>query len=133
MKNKLLKILGIVMTISMLASFMVAGPTAVSAAGSTTTVNTWENLSLPTTNENTNVLLLTQAEDGTIYAAIKYWFFPGLFDVNGTGESGTAILDANTAGTEADVTFTATGEWQWDTGSDFGNGTYPIYLYSAGN
>ena len=128
MKNRISKILGVVMAIAMLASIMVVGPAAASAAGNPAVINSWENLTLPTTDENTDVILLTQAEDGTIYAAVKHWFFPGVFNIAVTGGSLTATLDANSPATSATVNINATGAWTWDAGEDLGYGTYNIYV-----
>jgi len=79
MKNKILKIMGIVMTIAMLASFMVVG-SPVSAAGGPTvpSINEWEGVVLPSTVPNSDVELIEQANDGTIFISVLQ-YFPGHF------------------------------------------------------
>ncbi|MDD4984395.1 MAG: hypothetical protein PHQ43_01200, partial [Dehalococcoidales bacterium] len=72
MKNKILKIMGVVMAVAMLASFMVAGM-PVSAVGgplsSNASVNNFVNVNLPSTVAGTDVLLLAQ-DGNTLYAAV---------------------------------------------------------------
>jgi len=73
MKNKIMKVLGIVMTIAMLASFMVVG-SPVSAAGGPTvpSINEWEGVVLPSTVPGSNVDLIEQAKDGTIFISVYF-------------------------------------------------------------
>ncbi len=73
MKTKIMKILGVVMTVAMLASFMVAGA-PVSAAGGPTTasINEWEGVVLPFTVEDCDVELIEQANDGTIFISVYF-------------------------------------------------------------
>ena len=71
MKNKIMKIMGIVMTVAMLASFMVAG-LPVSAAGNPASVNAWQGVTLPNTVPGTNVELIEQANDGTIFISVFF-------------------------------------------------------------
>jgi len=66
MKNKILKILGIVMTIAMLSSFMVAG-TAVSASPG---VNDWDGITLPTEDWYGSDVTLLDFDGTTIYGAV---------------------------------------------------------------
>jgi len=63
--------MGIVMTVAMLASFMVAG-LPVSAAGNPASVNTWEGVTHPNTVPGTNVELIEQANDGTIFISVFF-------------------------------------------------------------
>jgi len=71
MKTKIMKVLGVVMTIAMLASFMVAGA-PVSAAGGplTPSINEWEGVTLPSMIPGTDVDLIEQAKDGTIFISV---------------------------------------------------------------
>jgi len=71
MKNKLLKILGVVMTIAMLASFMVAGA-GVSASGNPASINNWSGVKLPSLAAGSDVQLIEQANDGTIFVSVWY-------------------------------------------------------------
>jgi hypothetical protein len=71
MKNRILKIMGIVMTVAMLASFMVIG-SPVSAAGNPASVNDWQGVRLPNTIPGTNVELIEQANDGTIFISVFF-------------------------------------------------------------
>ena len=64
-----MKVLGVVMTVAMLASFMVAGA-PVTAAGSATVINEWEKLSMPSLAPGTDVDLIEQANDGTIFISV---------------------------------------------------------------
>jgi hypothetical protein len=71
MKNKIMKVLGIVMTVAMLASFMVAGA-PVSAAGNPASINEWEGVTLPTMVPVSDVDLIEQANDGTIFISVFF-------------------------------------------------------------
>ncbi len=79
--------MGIVMTVAMLASFMVAG-SPVSAAGGPTvaSINEWEGVVLPSTIPNSDVDLIEQAKDGTIFISV-------FFD---TDPDGSGVLAADT-------------------------------------
>jgi hypothetical protein len=123
MKNKLLKILGIVMTISMLASFMVAGP-AVSAAGAAATINAWETLTLPTTVPNSDVILIEQAEDGTIFISVAY-FNPGTLTLAGGDDTYTI---SNIVGNKADIAIDADGTWAVNPDYIVKDGTYAVNI-----
>ena len=70
MKKRLLKIMGVVMTIAMLSSFMVAG-SPVAAAGNPASINEWEGVKLPNTVPGSDVDLIEQARDGTIFISVK--------------------------------------------------------------
>ncbi|MFA5628651.1 MAG: fibronectin type III domain-containing protein [Dehalococcoidales bacterium] len=72
MKNKIMKILGVVMTVAMLGSFMVAGA-PVSAAGSAPSVNDWSSVTMPNLMPDTDVELIEQAvDDGTIFISVYF-------------------------------------------------------------
>lgn len=71
MKNKIMKVLGVVMTVAMLASFMVAGA-PVSAAGNPASINEWEGVTLPTMVPSSDVDLIEQANDGTIFISVYF-------------------------------------------------------------
>jgi len=59
------------MTIAMLASFMVVGSPA-SAAGNPASVNDWQGVVLPNTIAGSNVELIEQANDGTIFISAYF-------------------------------------------------------------
>jgi hypothetical protein len=59
------------MTVAMLASFMVIG-SPVSAAGNPASVNDWQGVRLPNTIPGTNVELIEQANDGTIFISVFF-------------------------------------------------------------
>jgi len=72
MKSKITKILGVVLSLALLSSMaMIAVP--VSAAGSATVVNKWEALGLPSTFVDSDVEIITQAEDGTFFISVLYY------------------------------------------------------------
>ncbi|MDD4923927.1 MAG: hypothetical protein PHF74_03725, partial [Dehalococcoidales bacterium] len=71
MKTKIMKILGVVMTVAMLASFVAAG-SPVSAAGNPASINEWEGVTLPFTVPNCDVELIEQANDGTIFISVYF-------------------------------------------------------------
>ncbi|MDD4874305.1 MAG: hypothetical protein PHE15_04955, partial [Dehalococcoidales bacterium] len=126
MKNKILKILGLVMTIAMLSSFMVAG-TAVTAAGSATTMNTWEGLTLPGTSRYTDVKLLEQADDGTLFATVAS-FTPGTFTFTGS-DTGCLVIEANGDGNQAYITFSSNGDFvEWGSANAIGDGVYALNI-----
>jgi hypothetical protein len=121
MKTKLTKILGVVLSLALLSSLaMIAVP--VSAAGDPDVVNEWENLNMPMLNRWTDVKLIEQAEDGTIFISVAQ-YFPG--DIESI--TGSYTWDVNGPGDAAYQTWTATGDWDWwwDPGSD---GTYGIAI-----
>ncbi|HEX78723.1 MAG TPA: hypothetical protein G4O19_01035, partial [Dehalococcoidia bacterium] len=121
MKTKLAKILGVVLSLALLSSLaMIAVPA--SAAGDPDVVNEWENLNMPMLNRWTDVKLIEQAEDGTIFISVAQ-YFPGDME----NITGTYTWDRNGPGDSAYETFTATGDWDWwwDEGAD---GTYGIAI-----
>ena len=69
MKNKITRILGVVLTITLLSSLaMVTVP--VSAAGSSAVINTWETLAPLNTSVDTDIDIIVQAEDGTFFISV---------------------------------------------------------------
>lgn len=99
MKTKISKILGVVLSLALLTSLAVIA-VPVSAAGDPDVVDTWENLNLPATVENTDVKLIEQAEDGTIFISVAE-YFPGELDVTSTDIDFSYVSDywANMSGT----------------------------------
>ena len=122
MKSKISKILGVVLSLALLSSIsMIAVP--VSAAGDPDDINEWENLAMPDFNKWTDVKLLEQAEDGTIYASVAQ-YFPGDIDI----DSGTYTWDVNPAGDAAYQEWEATGDWDWWQDEPAPDGTYGIAI-----
>jgi len=108
LKSKITKILGVVLSLALLSSLAVIA-VPVSAAGSATVVNKWEALGLPSTLVGSDVEIITQAEDGTLYISVaeystgKLTVTSGAFSMTETGGLGKAanVTDLSFAGTWA--------------------------------
>lgn len=128
MKTKISKILGVVLSLALLTSMAVIA-VPVSAAGNPAVVDSWENLNLPITDPNTDVKLIEQAEDGTIFISVAR-YYPGTFTQTDNVDDEWEI-DANTTGDEASASMVMHGTWSSSMG--VGNGVYPINMAGVDN
>ena len=69
MKTKIVKILGVVLSLALLSSLaMVAAPVA--AVGDPAKINTWAGITPPALFADTDIELITTAPDGTLFVSV---------------------------------------------------------------
>jgi len=73
-RNNITKMLGIIVTIAMFAGFVITGSPVV-AVGNPPSVNGWQSVAMPDLAPGTDVELIEQANDGTIFiSTVKHLF-----------------------------------------------------------